>query len=428
MKSLKFKISKRAILSWCLYDWAIGPYSVLIITFIFSTYFTEKVAVDPIIGTTQWGQAGGLAGLIVAILSPIVGAIADHQGPRKPWLLALTALLIIATAVLWFIQPSHSYVHLALFWIVIGIIAHEISIIFYNAMLKNLSPQGFLGRLSGWGWGFGYLGGVLALIIALYFFIFNGETWFNLNPATAEQVRICAPLVAVWTLLFSSPLFFFTPDLPSKHLNFTDAVYQGIKSLGQTLRLLKSKYRTILLFLISRMLYIDGMSTIFAFGGIYAAGVMHMPISEVIEYGIGMNLAAGIGAAAFGWLDDARGPKLTILASLCLMVFFGINLLLVHSKLLFWIFGMCFSLGVGPAQAASRSLLIRIAPENLITEIFGLYNFSGKATSFLGPWILALVTHHYSSQRLGMGTAFIFMIAGGILLYFVKQSNNLSPS
>lgn len=423
MKPSNLSVSKRAILSWCFYDWAIGPYSVLIITFIFSTYFTEKVAINKIIGTSQWGKTAGLAGLIVAILSPILGAIADHQGPRKPWLLVLTPLLIIASAALWFIQPSPNFVYPALFWVVIGIMAHEISIIFYNAMLKELSPPGFLGRFSGWGWGFGYLGGVIALIIALYFFIFHGETWFNLNPEMAEQVRICGPLVAVWTLVFALPLFIFTPDLPSKHVGFAEAVRKGIRSLGHTLRLLSSKYRPILLFLISRMLYIDGMTTIFAFGGIYAAGVLHMSIAEVIEFGIGMNLAAGLGAAVFGWLDDAQGPKLTILFSLGLMVFFGISLLLVHSKLLFWSLGMCFSLGVGPAQAASRSLLIRIAPSNLITELFGLYNFSGKATTFLGPWILALVTHHYSSQRWGMSTAFIFMIAGGILLYFVKNGN-----
>ncbi len=421
MKSLNLTISKRAILSWFLFDWAIGPYSILIVTFIFSTYFTEKVAINNIIGATQWGKAAGLGGLCVAIFSPIFGAIADHQGPRKPWLLVLTPLLIIASASLWFIKPNPHYAYCALIIIIIGTIAHETSVIFYNAMLKELSPPGFLGRLSGWGWGFGYLGGVLALIIALYFFIFNGETWFNLNTATSEQIRICGPLVAVWALLFSWPLFVFTPDLPSKHLSFIEAVRSGLKSLGQTLRLLRSKYRRILLFLISRMLYIDGMTTIFAFGGIYAAGMLNMSMSEIIEFGISMNIAAGLGAAIFGWLDDAYGPKLTILVSLVLMTFFGINLLLVYSKLLFWILGMCFSLGVGPAQAASRSFLIRIAPSNLITELFGLYNFSGKATTFLGPWILALVTEHFSSQRLGMSTAFIFMITGGILLYFVKN-------
>lgn len=425
MQKTVIKPTLRAIISWCLFDWSISPFSVLIITFIFATYFTEKVAVNKIIGTTQWGEASGFAGLIVAVLSPFLGAIVDHEGRRKPWLAILTIIICISSAALWFVKPEVSYVAWALFWVILGTMAVETSTVFYNSMLNELVPPHFLGRLSGWGWGSGYVGGLVALVLALYLFITQGSAWFGLDETTAEHVRICGPLVAVWVIIFSWPLFVFTPDRPSTGLGFIQSIRAGLHSLGRIFRLLHQEYRNILIFLVARMLYIDGLMTIFAFGGIYAAGVFHMGIAEIIQFGIAMNLAAGTGAAILGWLDDARGPKLTILLSLLLMIVCGIGMILVHSKLWFWILGMGLSLGVGPVQAASRSLLIRISPPELITELFGLYNFSGKATAFAGPWVLALVTHWFDSQRAGLSTVFFFMIAGGLLLSLVKVRSPL---
>ncbi len=411
---------KRAIISWCLYDWAIAPFPVLITTFIFATYFTEKVAVNKIVGTTLWGEANGFAGLFVALISPFLGAIADQEGRRKPWLLILTILIIISSAALWFVQPNTHSVVWALFWVVLGTAGIETSTVVYNAMLNELAPPHYLGRLSGWGWGSGYAGGLVALIIALYFFIFHGSTWFGLDESTAEHIRITGPLVAAWVIIFSWPLFYFTPDRPSTGLSLIKATKMGLKSLGRILSLLKGKYKVILIFLIARMFYIDGLITIFSFGGIYAAGQFHMSIAEVIQFGIAMNVAAGIGAAIFGWLDDARGPKITILLTLLLMILCGIGILIVYQKIWFWVLGMGLSLGVGPVQAASRSLLIRISPPEIIAELFGLYNFSGKATAFAGPWVLALATHWFNNQRIGLSTVFFFMITGGILLLVVK--------
>ena len=416
--------AKLPIISWCLFDWAIGPFPVLITTFIFGTYFTEKVAVDKIIGTTQWGEAHGFAGLVIALLSPIFGAIADHEGRRKPWLRILVPLIFISATVLWFVKPSSDYVTWALFWVILGTIAVEISTVFYNAMLKDLAPPHFLGRLSGWGWACGYAGGLVALILTLHLFILNDRAWLGLDTATAEQVRICGPLVGIWVIAFFWPLFAFTPDHPSTGIGFVRATHIGLKSLTSTFKLLSREYKNILLFLLARMFYIDGLATVFAFGGIYAAGAFGMSIAEVIQFGIGMNVAAGIGAALMGWLDDSRGPRITIFCALLLMIFCGLGILLVHKVLWFWILGMGLSLGVGPVQAASRSLLIRIAPPHLINELFGLYNFSGKVTSFMGPWVLALLTSFFSSQRAGMSSAFVFMVIGGILLIFVKVHNS----
>ncbi len=208
---------------------------------------------------------------------------------------------------------------------------------------------------------------------------------------------------------------------PSQTVNVWQTISEGLCLLGHTLKVMHRDYKNVLWFLMARMMYIDGLVTIFAFGGIYAAGVIHMNTIQIIEFGIGMNVAAGIGAAAFGWLDDARGPKITILVALILMIIFGVSMLMVNSILGFWIFGMGLSLGFGPAQAAGRSLLIRISPKHLITEFFGLYNLSGRVTTFIGPWVLGLFTAGFKSQRIGMSTVFFFISVGGLLLLFVKD-------
>ncbi len=415
------KFSRLPLISWLLYDWASSPFSVLLNTFIFATYFTEKVAVNKIEGAAQWGYAAALAGLIVALCSPILGAIADYEGRRKPWLFGLTILTVISALALWFVKPQPSDISWALCWIVLGTIGLETSTVFYNSMLNDLAPAGFLGRISGWGWGLGYLGGLCALFLSLKIFITgNGAAWLGLNLDTAEQIRICGPLVAIWLLLFSLPIFLFTTDRPSTGRGFALATQIGLRSLWKTLKtlIISRQHHNILFFLLARMLYIDGLITVFAFGGIYAAGVFNMSTAEIIQFGIAMNLAAGLGAGIFAWLDDARGPKLTILLALSLMILCGIGILIVKSKLWFWTLGMGLSLGVGPVQAASRSLFIRVAPRELITEFFGLYAFSGKATSFLGPWILGITTTVFNSQRIGMSTVFVFMIIGGVLLSY----------
>jgi UMF1 family MFS transporter len=410
-------VNKRSVIAWALFDWALSPFAVLITTFVFSTYFTEKVAINKIIGTSQWGMANGTAGLIVAFLSPCLGAIANRQGRNKPWLYFLTLIIFISSFALWFVKPDPSFVHLALFWIILGTTAVELCSVFYNALLNEVSPPSYLGRISGWGWGTGYAGGLVTLVIMLYFILNDSVT-----------IRICGPLVAVWLMVFSWPLFLFVKEKPGAKLSVMQIISEGFQSLGKTLKLLRRDYRNVFHFLIARMFFIDGIVTIFAFGGIYAAGVIHMTTIQIIQFGIAMNVAAGIGAAAFGWVDDALGPKETILLALILMIASGIGMLMVDRIGWFWLFGMGLSLGFGPAQAAGRSLLIRISPPELITEFFGLYNLSGRVTTFMGPWILALFTSWFKSQRVGMGTVFIFLIVGTLLLCRVSVKKYLVQS
>ena len=415
----KIGVKKIGIFSWSLYDWASSAFHSIIITFIFASYFTEAVAKNKIIGTAQWGHAIALAGITVAVLSPIFGAIADNEGRRKPWLFCFTLVAVVATALLWYVQANPGYVNFALACIVIGTIGIEIAVVFYNAMMRNLVPKRYIGRLSGWSWGLGYLGGLICLIIALLAFVQTGGAWLHLNTKTFEHIRISGPLTAIWYFIFALPLFIFTPDQPSTGIGFVKAIKAGLQTLIQTIKSLR-RYMQILKFLLARMIYMDGLNTLFAFAGIYAAGTFGMSYDEIIKFGIALNLTAGIGAVLMAWLDDWYGSKKTILIGLIGLIATGTSILFIHSKTTFWIIALILGLFVGPVQAASRSLMARIVPENLMTEMFGLYSFSGKITAFLGPSILSLVTVYFHSQRVGMSTVMILLVIGAILLWFVK--------
>ncbi|MDF1759813.1 MAG: MFS transporter [Coxiellaceae bacterium] len=413
-------ISKKAVLSWCLYDWANSAFSTIIITFIFATYFTKAIAPNVITGTAHWGYAIALSGIIIAIISPLLGAIADLKGRRKPWIAGFTLLAIIMSALLWFAKPSPNYQLFTLIVIIVANIGAEVGIVFYNSMLKDLAPTSHLGRVSGWAWGLGYIGGLLSLVVALVLFIQPDNNWFGLNSASAQQIRICGPLVAIWIFVFSLPLFFFTPDKPPTKISLIASIRQGMQQLIKTLLSLP-RYKNIFIYLVARMFYIDGLNTLFAFGGIYAAGTFGLTVEDIILFGIAMNIGAGIGAIVFAWVDDYFGSKKTILFSLAFLIIFVVALLFTHRLLAFWILSLSLSVFIGPVQAASRTLMAKLAPAELVTEMFGLYAFCGKVTSFLGPWILGLVTASFASQRIGMSTIIMFFVIGALLLLYVKE-------
>ena len=412
---------RRAVASWCFYDWANSAFPTVIGTFIFGTYFTKAIAETPEIGAAQWGLALGVAGVVVAVFSPFFGAIADQQGRRKPWLGGFTAMCVIATALLWYATPESSSVLWALIFVAVASAAFEFTMVFYNAMLPEIAPKSHVGRLSGLGWGLGYVGGLAALALCLVGFVETDTPWFGLSTDAAENVRAIVLLVAAWYAVFSAPLFLFTPDRPSTGLSNTAAVRAGIGELVNTIRQIRH-YHNILWFLVARMLYTDGLGTLFAFGGIYAAGTFGMDLGQVITFGIALNVTAGLGAAGFAWLDDKVGAKPVIIVSLVAMIGLGTALLVVESLDWFWGLGILLGIFVGPAQSASRSLMARLAPEAIRTEMFGLYAFSGKATGFLGPIVLAAVTTAFDSQRVGMGVIIVFFIVGLLLLLRVRET------
>jgi UMF1 family MFS transporter len=222
--------------------------------------------------------------------------------------------------------------------------------------------------------------------------------------------------VALWLAVFSLPLFLFTPDRQSAGLPAAEAVRRGLAQLRRTFANLR-RYRAIGRFLIARMIYTDGLNTLFAFGGIYAAGTFNMSTAEVIKFGILLNITAGLGALCFGWVDDWLGAKRTILISLIGLLACGAAAVLVTEPMHFWIAGGALGIFVGPAQAASRSLMARLAPAELRTEMFGLYALTGKITAYIGPFLLGTVTYWTGSQRLGIATILACFVVGGLLLW-----------
>jgi len=401
--------------SWCLYDWANSAFPTVITTFVFSAYFTKAIAVDEITGTSQWGWALSLSGLAVAVAAPVLGAIADHGGRRKPWIFAFTILCALLTGLLWNAKPDTSFVLLALILVGGANFAFEMATVFYNAMLPDLATPDRIGRLSGWGWGLGYGGGLACLGLALVTLVETETPPFGLAKETSEHLRAMGPLVAAWMLLFAVPFFVWTPDRPRIAIPPGQAVRQGWSALVGTLRRVR-EFRPVARYLIARMIYIDGLNTLFAFGGIYAAGTFGMDFSELIIFGIAINVTAGLGAAGFAWVDDGIGPKRTIQIAVTGLILMGGALLVVEGKTLFWVFALPLGIFVGPAQAASRSMMAHLAPVEMRTEMFGLYALSGKATAFMGPALLAWVTVAFDSQRAGMATIIVFLIVGLCLL------------
>jgi UMF1 family MFS transporter len=413
--------------SWALYDWANSAFSTVIITFIFATYFTQGIAVDKATGTAQWGWALGGSGIAIALLSPVLGAIADAGGRRKPWLFAFTYLTVIGCFLLWYARPDPNFAILTLAVVAIANVAFEIAGVFYNAMLPEIVTREYIGRLSGWAWGLGYAGGLASLILALVAFVQPEQPLFGLDKDRFEQVRITGPLVGVWFALFSLPLFLFTPDRKSSGLPAREAIRRGLAQLRRTFANIR-RYRQIGLFLLARMIYTDGLNTLFAFGGIYAAGTFGMDLSEVIYFGILLNVTAGIGALAFAWIDDWIGAKRTILIALLGLLACGAAAVLVTSTLAFWIAGGLLGIFVGPTQAASRSMMARMAPPDMRTEMFGLYALTGKITAYIGPFVLGTVTYWTGSQRLGIATILAFFVIGMVLLLPVREPSETAET
>ncbi|GAB5520873.1 MAG: MFS transporter [Rhodothermales bacterium] len=414
----------RSVWSWALYDFANSSYTTLVITFIYATYFTQAMVEDANRGTLLWSNAITVTALIVALISPFAGAIADRGGYRKRFLLAATVICVGGTALLFSLQPGQIFLALAL--VTVTNVMFEMGHVFYNAYLPELAPPDKMGSVSGLGWGLGYIGGLICLAVALVFFIQTDTPIFGL-PKDGTHVRATNILVAAWFGLFSIPLFLFVKDQSVKQtVPASVAVREAAKQLKQTFGELRN-YKQIVRFLVARLVYNDGLVTIFAFGGIYAAETFGFETSDVIIFGIALNLAAGLGAFVFGFVDDKIGAKPTIYISLGLLILATILAVTTTSLTVFWISGILVGLSAGPNQSASRSLMGRLVPPDKVNEFFGFFAFSGKLTSFMGPLLVGQFTYLFASQRIGVATVLIFFIVGIFLLMRVRETDQYHP-
>jgi len=403
------------LLAWSLYDWANNAYATVIQTFVFAAYFTARVAEDETSGTSHWGSAIAVAGGVVAVGAPVLGALADEGGRRKPWLAVFTLLCVAATAGLWWVAPDPSHEGLALVLVATASAGSSLAVVFYDALLPALAPRRRIGSWSGFGWGLGYAGGVLCLLLALGAFLAD-EPWIPLDRSQGLPARATCLLAAGWYALFAAPLLLVRTDDPrGGGRPLRETVRGGLRRLATTVRE-ASRHAGIARFLLARMLYADGLATLFSFGGVYAAGTFDMDEAEVLRFGIGLSLSAALGAWLFTGVDDRVGGKRSVALALVGLLLGGTAAVLAADRAAFWTAALFLGLFVGPAQAASRSYLARMAPESLRNEMFGLYALSGRITAFAGPALVAAVTSAADSQRAGMAVVLAFFAAGLLVL------------
>lgn len=441
---------RAAVVSWIFFDWAAQPYFTLITTFVFAPYFAGFVAPDPASGQALWGFATAAAGLMIALMSPILGAIADASGRRKPWIAGFGGLLVIGSGLMWFGKPGDpSIIPTLLLSYAIASVGVEFATVFNNAMMPTLVPPEKIGRLSGTGWATGYVGGILSLILVLGFLAANPETGrtlfgfmplFGLDPVTHAGDRITGPLTGVWFIIFVLPMFLLTPDYPAK-LPVRAALREGLTELKQTLCELP-KQKSLATFLLANMIYTDGLVSLFAFGGIYAAGTFGWHTIQIGTFGIVAAVAGVFGAWLGGKLDDSLGPKRVIAGSMLVLLLALAAILLVDKDSILFVkvappvpggplfagaaeraylvLGCLIGAAGGPLQAASRTMLIRLAPQDRIAQCFGLFALTGKVTSFIGPLLIGVVTAVTASQKAGMGLLVVFFVVGLVLLARVR--------
>lgn len=444
-----------AVLSWSLYDWAAQPFFTLITTFIFAPYFASALASSPEEGQTLWAFATATAGLCIAITAPILGSIADATGRRKLWIFVFSIPFVLCCWAFWYAAPGAPHaIAIALVAFTIGTLSIEVATVFNNAMMPSLVPRKHLGTLSSFGWGIGYVSGLVTLLFTLGFFAANPDTGktllgmdpvFGLEAASREGDRIVGPFSAVWYVLFVLPMFFLVPDSPAR-ARIGPAIREGLSSLKESLSQARSN-KNIFLFLIANLSLKDGLVALFAFGGIYSEGQLGWTTIEIGIFGILLTITGTLGLILGGPMDDRFGAKPVLIFSLIVLIICSVGMISVDETTVFFVIkvqaapeGAMFAslpeqifitlgglIGAvsGPLQASCRSLLVRLAPHAHMTQYFGLLALSGKVTSFLGPLAVGIVTALTASQRAGMSVIIVFFAFALFLLMLVRE--NRSP-
>ena len=442
--------------AWAGFEGARNPHVLLITIYIFAPYFYSELVGDPVRGQSLWGDLNSLAGLIIAIFAPMLGAVADAGGRRKPWLMAFSILLAATAIALWWAVPNGAVLSLLAICtlLVATIVSFDFTAVFHNAMLPTLVPDSRVGKLSGLALALGNLSGVILFVFMLVCFVWPGQVnWpfvpaqplFGIDKAAFEPERIVGPLFAAWFFVFGMPLFLFTPDQPRVALGPIKAVKRGLQSLARTIRSLRD-YRNVATFLIARMIYNDGCNAVLIFGGGYAAVTFGWTTQHLLVYGVILSVFATYGGWFGGWIDQRFGSQRGLLIAVGgTMVGLVLSLSMRPDTILFFIpydpasppvHGLPFfqtwpeiiyvaivviiAIFITASYANSRTMMARIAPAPKMAEFFGLYALSGTATAFLAPFVVARFTEWSQNTAIGMASILILLGAGWIGMLFVK--------
>lgn len=436
-------VPRRQVVSWAMWDWATQPFNSVLLTFVFASLYLVSgsflpadvaalPAGDPVRESaladlsSGYGLASTLAGLLILLLAPVLGQTADRSGRKKRWLGVFTILLALLQFALFFVHADPSYFWFGAITLSLGAVISEIAGVNYNAMLVQVSTPRTIGRVSGLGWGLGYIGGIIALsiVVALTF-----ADWFGLDTSDGLAYRLIAVGCGVWTIVFAIPLFVTVPEAPAPAGVERIGFFAGYVQLVRDVVALFRTHRPTFWFLLASAVYRDGLAGVFAFGGILAAVAFGFSATEVMVFGIAANVVAGISTILAGRLDDRFGAKAVIVTALGGLVVMAVLLVCFQSagKPVFWAGGLLLSACVGPAQAASRSLLARVTPAGMQGEIFGLYATTGRVASFISPAMWTAAIALFGATIWGVAGIGLVLLAGLVLLLFVRLPASARP-
>ncbi|WP_167137617.1 MFS transporter [Diaminobutyricimonas sp. TR449] len=435
------RIPRRQVTAWALWDWGSASFNAVVTTFVFSTYLASRLFVDSDVldsgndaainrvladNASLVGWALAAAGILVALLAPVMGQRTDGSGRRKLWLGINTGLVVAAMSAMFFVEGAPAYFVLGATLLAVGNVFFEFASVNYNAMLVQVSNRHNIGKVSGFGWGLGYVGGIVLLVVLLLLFIqsFGAEGQTGLLGISTDgglNIRVAVFASAVWFAIFAIPVLVAVPEIPARRRANRVSLFASYGILFRTIGRLAKNSPQVLLFLVASAVFRDGLAGVFTFGAIIAAQAFGFSSSEVLYFAVAANVVAGIGTFLGGWLDDKVGAKSVIVGGLVGLIVAATTVLFIgDAKLGFWIAALFLCLFVGPVQASSRSFLARITPPGREGEIFGLYATTGRAVSFLAPVLFALFVGISGDTRLGILGIVLVLLAGLLLMLPVK--------
>jgi len=425
------RTKRRAVAAWALWDWGSSSYSTIVTSFVFAPYLTGAVAKNRpagwLSGETLLGLSLFVAGIFVFALAPVTGQRADAGGKRRRSLAIWSGLVIASTIGLFFIKDDYHYLLVGLALLAAGSVFLEFAQVSYNAMLQQISNPGNIGKISGIGWGSGYIGGIFVLLLAFVLFIQPQVGLFGVTAEGGLKFRVLALVVAIWFAVFGLPVLLAVPEIPPTTEIPRVGFFASYGVLFNDIATLFRADRHAVWFLLASALFRDGLAAIFSFGAVLAVSVYGLTAAGVVIFGVAANVVAAVGAFGSGVIEDRMGPKPVILISLGALVGTALVLLFVHGPTMFWIFGLFLCLWVGPAQSSSRTYLARLAPEGREGQMFGLYATTGRAVSFLAPGLFTLFSGIFDSPRMGIIGIALVLVSGFVALSPVKPPPRHQP-
>jgi UMF1 family MFS transporter len=415
------RLNRKHVTAWALWDWGSASFNAVMVTFVFATYLASD-AFGPDDRGTQWlTTANAIGGLVIALTAPVIGQRSDRGGRRKLWLGLNTGVVIILTALCFFVRPEESYLLLGVMLIAAANVAFEFAGVNYNAMLLQVATPTTIGKVSGIGWGAGYVGGIFLLLV-LYIGFISGDTHsFGITNDDAMNVRVVALFSALWFLAFALPLLLSVPENRTSVRGNKASILESYRILVRTVARLWREDRNTFWFLVSSAVFRDGVSAVFAYGAILGITVYGVDPSDILIFGIAANIVAAVGSFLGGWIDDRIGPKRVIMGSLIGLIVSASVIFFLDGTTAFWIFGLLLCFFVGPVQSASRSFLGRLTSEERAGEIYGLYATTGRAVSFLAPALISVGIALTGDSRAMVPAILLVLVLGMALLFRVRD-------